>query len=355
MSLLAMVGWAVVHSLWQVTFLAGATALALGLLRDRHARVRDRIACVSLALMVLLPLATALAGADILGPATRRSAMGLIGGAVPALLRGRAVVVPAAGALWVAGVLLCAIRITIAWRRTRALSRHQVSLAPDDLVETVGELRQRLAVRRDVRLRRSALAGVPMVIGWRQPMILMPAGSMSVLGPDELRAVLAHELAHVKRADYLVNWSQIVADALLFHHPAARWVSRRLRIEREYCCDDVAVRETGDAQRYARALAALEEGRGDASSVEVRISNFDPATLLDRIRRIVGCPRPTLTPARGVAALAIASIVAAIILAIATVVPPSLPLDATIRMRRPGPAPASPTPPLTRSAATPAR
>jgi bla regulator protein blaR1 len=191
------------------------------------------------------------------------------------------------------------------------------------------------------------------VIGWRRPMILLPARSAGVLDAAGMRAVLAHELAHVKRGDYLVNWAQIVADALLFHHPAARWVSRRIRLEREYCCDDVAVRVSEDASRYARALAALEEERGRSSSVEMRISSFDPGTFLDRIQRIVKCPRPTLTPARGVAAFVVTSIVAAIILVIATVVPPSLPLDPNIRMRRPGPPPAST--PVTRSAVNPAR
>jgi beta-lactamase regulating signal transducer with metallopeptidase domain len=355
MSLLALLGWAVVHSLWQVTFLAGVTALALSVLPDRHARLRDRIACVSLALMVVLPLATAIAGADILGPATRRSAMGLMRGAVPALLRGRAILVPAAGAIWIAGVLFCAGHIAIAWRRTRVLARRGLIPAPGSLQETMGELCRRLSVRQVVTVFRSSCASVPMVIGFRRPAILLPARSTMALESSGMRAVLAHELAHVKRRDYLVNWSQLVADALLFHHPAARWVSRRIRLEREYCCDDVAVAVSGDARRYARALAALEDARGESSNVELRISNFDPGALLDRIQRIVGAPRPTLTPARGLAAVVVTSIVAAIVLGIATVVPPSLPLDATIRMRRPGPPPAPGSLPVTRSEASPGR
>ena len=116
-----------------------------------------------------------------------------------------------------------------------------------------------------------------------------------------------------------------------------------------------AVRVSGDARSYARALATLEDARGESSNVLLRISNFDPGTLLDRIQRIVGVPRPTLTPARGLAAIVVTSIVAAIVLGIATIVPPSLPLDATIRMRRPGPPPTPASLPVTRSEASPGR
>ena len=192
-------------------------------------------------------------------------------GAVPALLRGRAVLVPAAGAIWIAGVLFCAVRIAIAWRRTRALARRGLMPAPRSLEDTMGELRRRLSVRRSSWWSDRISPGVPMVIGWRRPAILLPARSTMALDAAGMRAVLAHELAHVKRGDYLVNWSQIVADALLFHHPAARWVSRRIRLEREYCCDDVAVRVSGDARSYARALATLEDARGESSNVLLRI------------------------------------------------------------------------------------
>ena len=138
-----------------------------------------------------------------------------------------------------------------------------------------------------------------MVLGWRRPIILLPARTTDQLTGDQLRAVLAHELAHVRRHDYVTNLFQIAADALLFHHPAARWLSRRIRVEREYCCDDEAMAVARDPNMYARALAALEESRTESRLAVAAASG----TLLDRIQRIAGVPRPTLTPLRGSIAL----------------------------------------------------
>lgn len=145
--------------------------------------------------------------------------------------------------------------------------------------------------------------------------------------------MLAHELAHVRRRDYLANLIQMAAETLLFHHPAAHWISRRIRTEREYCCDDVAVSVGTDPADYARALAALDDARDDCRMAVAAASG----TLLDRIQRIVGHPRPVLTPVRGIAALAAASVTAAILLTLASVVPPQLPLDVKMRSKTPGP------------------
>jgi len=106
-----------------------------------------------------------------------------------------------------------------------------------------------------VRLLISALVQVPTVIGWLRPVVLVPVGALSGLPAEYLEALLLHELAHVRRHDYLVNILQSVAEALLFYHPAVWWVSGHIRAERELCCDDVAVAVSGDALTYARALA----------------------------------------------------------------------------------------------------
>src|SRR5207245_11758159 len=105
---------------------------------------------------------------------------------------------------------------------------------------------------------RSALVEVPTLVGWRRPVALLPAGTLAGLSPAQLEALLAHELAHVRRLDYLVNLGQTTAETLLFYHPAVWWVSHRMRVEREHCCDDAAVAVCGDAVGYARALAELE-------------------------------------------------------------------------------------------------
>jgi bla regulator protein BlaR1 len=328
---LTVLGWFVVHSAWQVTFIAGLTALALGLLPDRRARTRYASACTSLAIMVIAPILTAASGADFVSRATRFHIMRTMDATVglPTLVYWRSVIVPAAALVWIVGFGLCVLRLGADWRRARGLRHHDLDDADDALRTQVDELSARLSPHLSVDIRSSARARVPMVLGSRRPVILLPRGTASALSPSELRAVLAHELAHVGRRDYLVNLLQRVAETMLFHHPGARWVSRRIRTEREYCCDDAAVAIGQDPGGYARALAALDEARDDCRLVVAAASG----TLLDRIQRIVGRPRPMLTPARGVCVLLLTSLVASVLLALAMAVPPSLPLSAKLRSR----------------------
>src|SRR5204862_7224915 len=114
------------------------------------------------------------------------------------------------------------------------------------------------------RLRESAGVPVPAVLGGVRPVVLLPASAVTGLTPLQLDALLAHELAHVRRYDYLVNVLQSVIETLLFYHPAVWWVSRRVRDEREHCCDDLAVTVCGDAHAYATALLDMERLRGVA-------------------------------------------------------------------------------------------
>jgi hypothetical protein len=124
---------------------------------------------------------------------------------------------------------------------------------------------RRLQVARPVRLYLSTIAEVPIVIGWLRPYILLPVSAVTGLGESQLGAILAHELAHIRRHDYLANLLQNAVETLLFYHPAVWWVSRWIRQEREHCCDDLAVEICGDVMVYAGALAQLEELRGGVS------------------------------------------------------------------------------------------
>ena len=106
---------------------------------------------------------------------------------------------------------------------------------------------------------------MPTVIGWLKPVVLLPASALAALTPQQLEAILAHELAHIRRHDYLVNLLQTLVETLLFYHPAVWWLSRRIRIERENCCDDLAVSLCGDPVAYAAALADLEALRSSTA------------------------------------------------------------------------------------------
>ena len=143
-------------------------------------------------------------------------------------------------------------------------------------------LARRMNLTPPIRLLESADSIGPAVIGWVRPAILIPAGMATGLGPTELESILDHELAHIRRLDYLVNLIQSVVETLLFYHPAVWWVSRRIQVEREHCCDDIAIEVCGDRLAFARALTRLEAFRFDSGLAVAAHSG----SLLARIRRI---------------------------------------------------------------------
>jgi uncharacterized protein YnzC (UPF0291/DUF896 family) len=122
------------------------------------------------------------------------------------------------------------------------------------------------------------------VIGWVRPIVFLPATALTGLSEDQLQAVIAHELAHIQRLDAFVNVFQVCIETLLFYHPAVWWLNKRVRCEREHCCDEVAVSVCGDAVEYARALTVMEEWR--SAPTFAMAANRGPLT--DRIMRVLG-------------------------------------------------------------------
>ena len=174
----------------------------------------------------------------------------------------------------------------------RRLNRVGVIPAPEALARMFGELKARLHVSRAVRFAQSILVEVPVAIGWLRPAILVPASALCGLSPREIEAILAHELAHVRRYDYLMNLLQTAAETLLFYHPAAWWLSRRIRIEREHCCDDVAVAACGSRVDFASALATIEKNRTAPDWALAATGTHRPGATLARVRRILGIAAP---------------------------------------------------------------
>ncbi len=159
---------------------------------------------------------------------------------------------------------------------------------------------RRLGIRRAVQVVQSAVVQVPLVVGWLRPIVMLPASALSGLSPAQLESIIAHELAHVRRHDYLVNVLQSVAEALLYYHPACWWISRRIRVEREHCCDDIAVAMCGDGVTYATALADLETRRRDAAFALAATDG----PLIQRVRRVIAPASDTHGPASWAGSLA---------------------------------------------------
>jgi len=301
---------ALVHFVWQGNVVALGLSLVLGLQRHSTAVVRYRSACVALLLLVALPIATALTYDAPPAPALQRSstvASGTsttamsptpaevnvategkgsdFGAALSSLLPTLDRLRPWAFGMWLAGVLILSLVHVFGWRRVQTLKTRDVEAAPPEWVESAASLCRCLGIDRAVGVVKSACVEVPTVIGWISPVVLIPASAFTGLTADELRDILVHELAHVKRRDYLINMLQVVAETLLFFHPAVWWVSRRIRIEREHCCDDVVVSMSDDRLSYAKALLRLEELRTSPPQLAMRA---DGGSLASRIRRLAG-------------------------------------------------------------------
>jgi beta-lactamase regulating signal transducer with metallopeptidase domain len=300
---------ALVHFLWQGALVGVVTAGVLALLDKGRASTRYAVAAGALFLMAALPIATAsrlngraagpekpvtLAAAAVTAeravsvapdPLARAPLAARAGSAAQARTPGIPLL-PWIFGLWLAGVAALSLYHLGGWSRVRHLPR-QGRPAGEELQALARDLCRRLGIGRAVALLESSVIPVPMMMGWLRPVVLVPASALTGLSPRQLEAILAHELAHVRRHDYLINLLQTAVETLLFYHPAVWWVSAQVRRERENCCDDLAVAVCGDRLGYARALADLEGLRAPASSLVLAASG---GSLVERIRRLVGAP-----------------------------------------------------------------
>ncbi|MCA9260042.1 MAG: PD40 domain-containing protein [Planctomycetales bacterium] len=319
-------GWMLVHSIWQLACLAAFLAVGVRLLRNRSADLRYFLSAATLSAMVVLPAATfwlavpasfqhglkVVASADAAGaygdPLPRSLSTAEVAsaafpmnepqqptaattpprpvGAQSAAWRGRLrLAFPWIVGVWTIGVLLLSLWNTGGWISVHRLIRLAVRPVPAELGKIAGQLATELKLRRVVTIVESAVIEVPCVVGWVRPMVLLPTAMIAGLTPCQLEAILAHELAHIRRSDYLANLLQTVAETLLFHHPGVWYVSNRLRIEREYCADLLAVAICGDHVRYADALVSLEQNVVNRASLAIA---FSGGSLVNRIRRVLG-------------------------------------------------------------------
>jgi beta-lactamase regulating signal transducer with metallopeptidase domain len=310
-------GWTLIHFIWQGALIGILFFSFSFMLRRRSANTRYAAACLAMLLMLIAPAATLLtirAAAED-SPATAAATEWTTLEIEPVAVRftspstasvesnetapvqsttPEALVkrirddlprfIPLLLALWFGGVLFLSLRFAGALVVVHRLKR--VGSGPGVLAwqERLSLLCQRLRVSRPVRLCESTLVEVPTVVGWLRPVILLPATALTGLSAEQLEALLAHELAHIRRFDYLVNLMQTTIETLFFYHPAVWWVSSQVRQEREHCCDDLAVAVCGNVLTYARALTALEDLRGSRSQLALAATG---GSLLVRIQRLL--------------------------------------------------------------------
>ncbi len=303
-------GLTIFHALWELAFVGLVAWAGLFFLRRRSAQSRYLWACACFLVMGMLPIATfcRLLGVDQTAPGGF-----LEGGAIlSSLTAGNGgmefmnavrTASPWLALAWCAGAATMLLRFGggILWLERTYLA--QAKPAPRALEIICGRLAGVLNLSHPVRILTSSRAETPLVLGWLRPVILMPASALLHLSPEALEAVLAHELAHIHRGDYLINLLQTLVESVLFFHPAAWWLSRQIRELREHCCDDVAAALCGDPMILAEGLSTLERLR--------RSSHIEPepalaaakGILMHRIFRLLG-PKDVPVPSlRGLALL----------------------------------------------------
>ena len=333
------VAYALLHSLWQIGLIA--LAYVFGLVAVRSAQIRYVAGCCALVLSLVCPfgwlLFTSEWSADALEqPTTARTQA--VPAAAPSSWESRLIAprsyahqiedigaeesAPAAMESttrffeirpqiawftigWLVGVSLVGMRIPLGFRSASRLKLCSYPV-PFDVNDLAGRLCSRLALRGSVLLSQSEQVVVPCVVGIFKPTVLLPASLVTGLTMAELEAILAHELAHVRRHDFVVNLVQSVIESVLFYHPAVWWISRSVRHERENCCDDLALTVCRDRSVYVSALLTLGEV---TPSVAVAASG---GPLFKRVKRILGQSKPNrgnrsaLIAACGVTILALA-------------------------------------------------
>jgi beta-lactamase regulating signal transducer with metallopeptidase domain len=162
---------------------------------------------------------------------------------------------------WLAGVFTLALRIAFGLFVLEQLRRRNLMALPEALVTRFRALQARLGITREIRFSQCAEVAVPAVIGFFRPVVLVPLRALTGLSPEQLEALVAHELGHIKRFDVAVNFVQVIAETLFFFHPAVWWLNKRIRADREDCCDDIAIAASGSKVGYAKALATISQWR----------------------------------------------------------------------------------------------
>jgi uncharacterized protein (TIGR03435 family) len=295
-------GSTLLHFLWQGALIAAIYTIARRLTARSSPNVRYVLACTALALMaVSVTLTWTLLGSTpaeqtVTKPVTadrgtdhrvlwsvRRSFTAPLPAVISPQYLGWVV------AAWFAGVIALCLRLITSWISAEHLRTRRVRLAPVEWQQTLDRLKQRIRIGLPVRLLVSARVNTLMVVGWLRPVVLTPVGALAGLPPEQVEALLLHELAHIRRHDYLFNLLQSIVETVLFYHPAVWWISSHIRAERELCCDDIAVSINGDALTYAQALLEIASSRPAHPTAAMAAAG---GSLADRIARLLGHSRP---------------------------------------------------------------
>jgi len=296
-------GWTLLHSLWQALIIVGSVLAVMRLIPSARSELRYGVACIGLLFLIMVSAGTFL---HLVGQSPSPENMDIASTTlfhltslekspgvedaelIPLLLSTIERNMPLIVMAWGAGFIFFLLRLAGGIWFTHKI-RSGSRLVEGPWQEFVRESARHLGITRLIELAESASITTPMVIGFLKPVILLPAGMLTGLTTSQLETVLLHELAHIKRRDFLVNFLQTILETIFFFNPFVWILSNEIRKEREYCCDDLVMKRHGDAMAYAHALVRLAEARLASPVLALPLSN-DRNVLLQRVKRIMEKP-----------------------------------------------------------------
>lgn len=297
-------GWTLLHFFWQGLLVGLGTALVLWILRAAPAQTRHLAACLGLIVCLACPVVTL---ARFWPSPTNTLIQSLPAEPAPQPLSERLLVaaerpgdslasalrpaLPWIVGVWLTGCIALLLRLGSGWVWLTRLRHQHSSPATPEWQRKLDALARRMGLVRRPQLRVCAAVAGPLAHGWWKPAILLPGSLLTGMAPDLLEALLAHELAHIRRQDYLANLLQCIAETLLFYHPAVWWISAKIRSTREEACDDLAAKAIGEPRRLALALAELDLFRLPAPALGAHQGD-----LMNRIKRLLNPAPPRPVP-----------------------------------------------------------
>jgi bla regulator protein BlaR1 len=302
-------GWTIIHSLWQGLLIGSMLFLLLFLFRKQNASFRYNLSVFSLAfimgfsvltfslysrgqnqsvslsgnLTVSVPFEGKFSSAESSGNNVFRMIFNPITRSISDDLSLR---FPLITGIWLLGVFIISLRMAGGLFYLRKLRNSGLIRLPEYILSKFENLTFLMKIQRKPKFYKSVLIKVPSVIGYIRPMILLPVSALTYIPVEQLEAIVAHELAHIRRHDWLVNIFQSVMGALYFYHPAVWYIQSVIRKERENCCDDIALKYSGGQLVYIKALASINEIQTSAGYPLLAI-NSGRNHLLNRVLRIL--------------------------------------------------------------------
>ncbi len=298
-------GWTVVHSIWQGLLIAIIMALLMQSMQKSSAKLRYEVASISLFLVFVFSLSTFILLYDginqkefgeitLIGHASSENAAlsgSFFQNTVQACIDYFNTHLSVIVAIWLIGVTFFFIRLIGGLVYVQRLKYEHNGPLPAYWQKKLSALSEKIPLRKSIELLESSMVKVPMVIGYFKPVILMPVGAVNGLSESEVEAILAHELGHIFRNDFLMNIVLSFVEVLFYYHPAVWFISANVRLERENCSDDIAIKLCGNSLTYAKALVTLQEMNHHPVPSFAMTFSGRKNQLLNRIKRILNQPQ----------------------------------------------------------------